>query len=101
MGSFSKEIQSGRMFDLQALGLPTQTMIQIAWIDLEESVKRSDPRDEWKLAHWDQYTKRRIEPHRSTLLYIALIKQALTNSLLNNSLMFWRSEYLQMVKVKK
>ena len=24
--------------------------------------KRGDPRDEWKLAHWDQYAKRRIEP---------------------------------------
>jgi hypothetical protein len=24
--------------------------------------KRNDPRDEWKLAHWDEYVKRRIEP---------------------------------------
>ena len=68
VGPFSKEIQSGRMFDIQALGIPTQTSIRIAWIDLEESEarnrmeKRADPRDEWKLAHWDQYAKRRIEP---------------------------------------
>ncbi|MEA9601743.1 ATP-binding protein [Polynucleobacter sp. MG-28-Ekke-A2] len=68
IGPFSKEIQSGKMFDAQKLGVPPQTSIQIAWIDLEESEakkrmeKRADPRDEWKLAHWDQYAKRRIEP---------------------------------------
>ncbi|MBU3539756.1 ATP-binding protein [Polynucleobacter sp. UB-Tiil-W10] len=68
VGPFSKEIQSGRMFDPQKLGVPPQTSIQIAWIDLEETEarkrmeKRADPRDEWKLAHWDQYAKRRTEP---------------------------------------
>ncbi len=68
VGPFSKEIQSGRMFDAQLLGIPPQTTIQIAWIDLEETEarkrmeKRADPRDEWKLAHWDQYAKRRTEP---------------------------------------
>jgi hypothetical protein len=56
------------MFDPVALGLPPQTSIQIAWIDLAENeaksrmLKRADPRDEWKLAHWDQYAKRRTEP---------------------------------------
>jgi hypothetical protein len=24
--------------------------------------KRADPRDEYKLKHWDQYTQRRVEP---------------------------------------
>ena len=68
VGPFSKEIQSGKMFDAQALGVPPQTTIQIAWIDLDETeaklrmTKRADPRDEWKLAHWDQYAKRRTEP---------------------------------------
>ena len=68
VGPFSKEIQSGRMFDAQALGIPPQTSIQIAWIDLEElearrrMEKRADPRDEWKLEHWDQYVARRTEP---------------------------------------
>lgn len=68
VGPFSKEIQSGRMFDPVALGIPAQTSISIAWIDLEEGVaksrmeQRGDPRDEWKLAHWDQYAKRRTEP---------------------------------------
>lgn len=36
VGPFSKEIQSGRMFDQAALGIPPQTSISIAWIDLEE-----------------------------------------------------------------
>ena len=68
IGPFSKEIQSGKMFDAQKLGVPPQTSIQVAWIDLEEReakkrmVKRADPRDEWKLAHWEQYAKRRTEP---------------------------------------
>ena len=68
VGPFSKEIQNGRMFNPEALGIPAQTKISIAWIDLEEieakrrMEKRDDPRDQWKLAHWDEYVKRRIDP---------------------------------------
>ena len=68
VGPFSKEIQSGRMLDPEALGIPLQTSISIAWIDLDENEakvrmqKRGDARDEWKLAHWDQYAQRRIDP---------------------------------------
>ena len=68
VGPFSKEIQSGKMFDAQKLGVPALTSIQVAWIDLEEREAkkrmevRADPRDEWKLAHWEQYAKRRTEP---------------------------------------
>ena len=68
VGPFSKEIQSGRMFSTEELGVPAQTNIQIAWIDLEEDEakirmeKRADPRDQWKLANWSQYRSRRIEP---------------------------------------
>jgi predicted kinase len=68
VGPFSKEIQSGQMFHPEALGVPAKTHIQIAWIDLSATEaklrmeKRADPRDEWKLAHWDQYVERRIEP---------------------------------------
>lgn len=75
VGPFSREIQSGRIFDAQALGVPPETSIQIAWIDLDESEakirmeKRADPRDEWKLAHWEQYTKRRTEPPTHALLH--------------------------------
>ena len=75
VGPFSREIQSGRMFDAQALGVPPQTNIRIAWIDLDESEakkrmeKRADPRDEWKLAHWNQYANRRTEPPTHALLH--------------------------------
>ena len=68
VGPFSKEIQSGHMFSPEALGIPAQTKISIAWIDLKESEakrrmeKRADPRDQWKLTHWDEYVKRRIDP---------------------------------------
>ena len=68
VGPFSREIQSGRMFNAQALGIPAQAKISIAWIDLEESEakrrmeRRNDPRDQWKLKHWNEYVKRRIDP---------------------------------------
>jgi predicted kinase len=68
VGPFSREIQSGRMFNPEDLGVPSASSIKIAWIDLDANEakrrmeKRADPRDEWKLQHWDQYTKRRVEP---------------------------------------
>ena len=75
VGPFSKEIQSGKMFDPAALGVPPQTTIQIVWIDLKEEEARSrmqmraDPRDEWKLAHWEQYAERRTEPPAHALIH--------------------------------
>jgi predicted kinase len=68
VGPFSSEIQSGRMFKPQELGVPSVSSIRVAWIDLEESEaksrmeQRADPRDEYKLQHWDEYNKRRVEP---------------------------------------
>jgi len=68
VGPFSTEIQSGRIFNPQELGVPSASSIKIAWIDLDENEakcrmeKRADPRDEYKLKHWDQYTQRRVEP---------------------------------------
>ena len=68
VGPFSSEIQSGRMFNAAELGVPSASSIRIAWIDLDENEaklrmeKRADPRDEYKLNHWDQYIKRRVEP---------------------------------------
>ena len=68
VGPFSSEIQSGRIFNPADLGLPSTSSIRIAWIDLDEREakhrmeKRADPRDEYKLKHWDEYTKRRVNP---------------------------------------
>ena len=68
VGPFSSEILSGRIFTPADLGVPSSSSIRIAWIDLDEREaknrieKRADPRDEYKLKHWDEYTKRRVNP---------------------------------------
>lgn len=68
VGPFSREIHSGKMFDPKQLNIPLNTHIQIAWIHLaddtakERMIKRADPRDDWKLEHWNEYLKRRTPP---------------------------------------
>ena len=68
VGPFTRELMAGKFFDPVQLGMPAGTVCRIAWIDLstEEAKrrieKRNDPRDAWKLAHWDEYLKRRVEP---------------------------------------
>ncbi len=68
VGPFTREIMAGKFFRPTELGLPADTVCRIAWIDLssEEAKRRiearDDPRDRWKLAHWDEYLKRRVEP---------------------------------------
>lgn len=68
VGPFSREIRSGLLFEPARLGLPLHIHTRVAWIDLpaEEArrrmVLRADPRDAWKLNHWESYTKRRIDP---------------------------------------
>jgi predicted kinase len=74
VGPFSTEIQSGKIFSPDALGIASTSIIKIAWIDLDESEakhrleKRADPRDEWKLKHWDEYLQRRVEPPSHTAI---------------------------------
>jgi predicted kinase len=73
VGPFSTEIQSGKIFSPDALGIASTSIIKIAWIDLDENEakhrmeKRADPRDDWKLKRWDEYLQRRVEPpsHRA------------------------------------
>ena len=68
VGPFTRELMAGKFFDPVQLGMPAGTVCRIAWIDLstEEAKrrieKRNDPRDAWKLAHWNDYLKRRVEP---------------------------------------
>jgi predicted kinase len=75
VGPFSKEIQSGMFFDPTQLGLPERTHIRVAWIDLSESEarrrieSRRDTRDDWKLEHWSEYAKRRVEPPQHPHLF--------------------------------
>ena len=68
VGPFTRELMAGKFFDPAQLGMPASTVCRIAWIDLSTDEakrrieKRNDPRDAWKLAHWDEYLKRRVEP---------------------------------------
>jgi predicted kinase len=75
VGPFSKEIQSLHMFDTVFLRLPSETEIKVVWVDLDvleakkRIEKRADPRDKWKIEHWDEYKRRRIEPPKHPQLY--------------------------------
>jgi len=75
VGPFSSEIQSGRIFKPEELGVPSVSSIRIAWIDLDESEaksrmeQRADPRDKYKLQHWDEYIKRRVVPPEHTAIH--------------------------------
>lgn len=68
VGPFTREVMSGKFFQPPLLGLPANTVCRIAWIDLAADearrriARRADARDAWKLAHWDTYMQRRIEP---------------------------------------
>ena len=68
VGPFTREIMAGKFFRAQELGLPANTICRIAWIELSSEEarrrieRRADPRDAWKLAHWDSYLQRRVEP---------------------------------------
>lgn len=68
VGPFTREIMAGKFFIPQELGLPANTICRIAWIELSSEEarrrieRRADPRDAWKLAHWDSYLQRRVEP---------------------------------------
>ncbi len=68
VGPFTREIMAGKFFRPAELGLPADTVCRIAWIDLSSAEAkrrieaRNDARDRWKLVHWDDYLKRRVEP---------------------------------------
>ncbi len=68
VGPFTRELMAGKFFEPTLLGMPATTVCRVAWIDLSTDearrriVKRADARDEWKLAHWDDYLERRVQP---------------------------------------
>ncbi len=75
VGPFTREIMAGKFFQPALLGLPAETQCRIAWIDLDSEearrriTRRADPRDAWKLAHWESYLQRRVEPPLHACLY--------------------------------
>ncbi|MEY3579176.1 MAG: hypothetical protein RI984_280 [Pseudomonadota bacterium] len=68
VGPFTRELMAGKFFHPTELGLPASTNCRIAWIDLDSEVARqriehrADARDAYKLAHWETYLQRRVEP---------------------------------------
>ncbi|MFN5445774.1 MAG: AAA family ATPase [bacterium] len=68
VGPFTRELMAGKFFEPTLLGMSATTVCRVAWIDLSTDEarrrveKRADARDEWKLAHWDDYLKRRVQP---------------------------------------
>lgn len=60
-GPWSRELASGALFSATALGLPAHTALRHVWLDLpldirkQRIIDRGDPRDQWKLAHWEEY----------------------------------------------
>ncbi len=68
VGPFTREIMAGKFFRPTELGMPEGTECRVAWIDLDSAEarrriqQRNDKRDAWKLAHWDDYLKRRVDP---------------------------------------
>lgn len=68
VGPFSREVRSHRVFDAAALGMPAATRISVVWVELDEEaakariVARAHPNDRYKLAHWDEYRRRRFVP---------------------------------------
>jgi predicted kinase len=68
VGPFTRELMAGKFFEPAQLDVPAHTECRVAWIDLstEEAKRRiearADPRDDWKLANWDDYLKRRVQP---------------------------------------
>ena len=68
VGPFTRELMAGKFFEPAQLDMPAHTECRVAWIDLstEEAKRRiearADERDDWKLANWDEYLKRRVQP---------------------------------------
>lgn len=64
---WTREAESGRIFDADALGFPAQTRVHVVWMALPEAVRlariqqRGNPRDTFKLAHWAQYAQQAPE----------------------------------------
>lgn len=67
-GPWNRELASGQLFDAEALGFPSETHLAHAYLDLPPDTmkrrieERADPRDAWKIAHWEEYSMRLSRP---------------------------------------
>lgn len=72
VGPFSRELRDGLLFDAARMRMPPDTRVTVVWVALDEAEarrrieKRGDPRDRYKLEHWDEYRLRRFDPDPAT-----------------------------------
>ncbi|MGD9943024.1 MAG: AAA family ATPase [Burkholderiaceae bacterium] len=68
VGPFSREVKSRLLFDPPRLAMPEGTTVSVVWVLLDEAtakariIARGNERDQYKLAHWDEYRVRRFDP---------------------------------------
>ena len=68
VGPLSREVRDHLLHDPEWLRVPAGTIVRTLWVHLPENeahariVKRANPNDAYKLAHWDDYRTRRFMP---------------------------------------
>jgi predicted kinase len=68
VGPLSREIKAHCLVDHAWLNVPSETDLHIVWAHLAEDeahrriVARGNPNDAYKLAHWEEYRRRRFAP---------------------------------------
>ncbi|WP_416049340.1 AAA family ATPase [Cupriavidus basilensis] len=68
VGPLSREVRDHLLHDPEWLHVPAGTIVRTLWVHLPENeahariVKRANPNDAYKLAHWDDYRTRRFMP---------------------------------------
>ena len=78
----SRELKSGALFDHRQLKLPSDTAIQVVWVTLDETTAkerikiRSNALDDYKLANWDEYAKRRFEPNTTDYPHLKIFNNS-------------------------
>ncbi|RCS56474.1 AAA family ATPase [Parvibium lacunae] len=71
VGPLSREIKQQQLFDPTWLRLPAGCNSTVVWVEIDEEtakqriIARADKRDEYKLAHWEDYRQRRFSPARA------------------------------------
>ncbi|WP_454722316.1 MULTISPECIES: AAA family ATPase [Cupriavidus] len=68
VGPLSREVRDHRLHDPAWLRVPDGTQVRTVWVHLPEDeahariVRRGNPNDAYKLAHWEDYRTRRFMP---------------------------------------
>lgn len=68
IGPLSREIRAHQLADPHWLHVPDGTLTRVVWVHVPEDeahariIRRANPNDAYKLAHWDAYRTRRFQP---------------------------------------